>query len=279
MNEKYLTGEKSRSLESLRHLRLMALLRELIRDEGRMEAAEMLGVNYKTLAKTVDTGILSRRMSHALERLLLSGGGSAVAKQQERIQALEARSDALEKEVRSAHAAGEVEVKALREEHAVTIEEVRQRLTQVDARQREAATAHAPTTTAASAEKQPVTTGVTRRRYPELVTVEPALDDEAVFGAAWPLIDEWRTLRASHPIGGKSLSWLVTHERILEMELAMAEKHGLTLPPEPMPLTGHWRRRQLSWRWTALYDTQRARVKRELLRWVRRILTVGLWRK
>ena len=73
MNEKYVTGEKSGSLESLRHLRLMALLRELIRDEGRMEAAEMLGVNYKTLAKTVDTGILSRRMSHALERLLLSG--------------------------------------------------------------------------------------------------------------------------------------------------------------------------------------------------------------
>ena len=105
MNEKYLTGEKSRSLESLRHLRLMALLRELIRDEGRMEAAEMLGVNYKTLAKTVDTGILSRRMSHALEWLLLSEGGSAVAKQQERIQALEAKSDALEKEVRSAQTA------------------------------------------------------------------------------------------------------------------------------------------------------------------------------
>ena len=111
------------------------------------------------------------------------------------------------------------------------------------------------------------------------MTVEPALDDEAVFGAAWPLIDEWRTLRASHPIGGKSLSWLVTHERILELELAMLEKHGLILPPEPMPLTGHWRRGQLSWRWTALYDTQRARVKRELLRWVRRILTLGLWRK
>ena len=68
----------------------------------------------------------------------------------------------------------------------------------------------------------------------------------------------------------------MTHERILELELAMLEKHGLTLPPEPMPLTGHWRRGQLSWRWTALYDTQRARVKRELLRWVRRILTLGL---
>ena len=83
MNEKYVAGKKSRSLENLRHLRLMALLRDLIRDEGRMEAAEMLGVNFKTLANTVKTGDLSRRMSHALERLLLYGGGSAMARQQE----------------------------------------------------------------------------------------------------------------------------------------------------------------------------------------------------
>ena len=50
---------------------------------------------------------------------------------------------------------------------------------------------------------------------------------------------------------------------------------------EPMPLTGHWRRRAAiaGAGSGALGDTQRARVKRELLRWVRRILTVGLWRK
>ena len=68
----------------------------------------------------------------------------------------------------------------------------------------------------------------------------------------------------------------MTEERILNLELAMAEEHGLTLPPETQPLAGVWRNGQLSWRWTALYDTQRERVKRELLRWVRRILTLGL---
>ena len=71
----------------------------------------------------------------------------------------------------------------------------------------------------------------------------------------------------------------MAHERILELELAMLEKHGLTFPLEPMPLTGHWRRGQLSWRWTVLYDTQRAWAKQELLRWVRRVLTLGLWWK
>ncbi len=111
------------------------------------------------------------------------------------------------------------------------------------------------------------------------MTVEPAPDDAEVFSAAWSLIDEWRKLRASHPSRGKGLSWLVDYEGILELELAMLENHGLTLPPEKQPLTGHWRRGQLSWRWTVLYDTQRARAKRELLRWVRRVLTLGLWRK
>ena len=53
----------------------------------------------------------------------------------------------------------------------------------------------------------------------------------------------------------------------------------MTLPPETYPLKGFDRNGQLNWRRTALYDTRRARAKRELLRWVRRILTLGLWRK
>ena len=71
-----------------------------------------------------------------------------------------------------------------------------------------------------------------RRQYPELVTREPAPDDEEVYGAAWPLVEEWQRLREGHPNDGRSLSWLVTEERILNLELAMAEEHGLTLPPE-----------------------------------------------
>ena len=267
--------ERTRSIEDLHELRLMALLHDLVRKHRRKGAGEMLGVDPRTVKACLEQGALSKWMRTALEAQLLSREKAAMAAQQERIEALEERMEALEQQITSGlgemRTTMEGEIKALKDEHAGALRQWERRLAQVEAGYGGAS--------AASVEKQPVTTGVTRRRYPELVTVEPALDDEAVFGAAWPLIDEWRTLRASHPIGGKSLSWLVTHERILEMELAMLEKHGLTLPPEPMPLTGHWRRRQLSWRWTALYDTQRARVKRELLRWVRRILTLGLWRK
>ena len=118
-----------------------------------------------------------------------------------------------------------------------------------------------------------------RRLDPEIVTVEPAEDDVEVYGAAWPLVEEWRALRAGHPNQGRSLSWLVAEERQLTLELAMLEEHGLTLPPETQPLRGFGRKGQTSWRWTALHDTRRALRRRRLWRWVRRVCTLGLWWK
>ena len=111
------------------------------------------------------------------------------------------------------------------------------------------------------------------------MTEEPADDDAEVYGTAWPLVEEWRRLRADHPHRGRSLSWLVTEERLLMLELAMLEEHGLTLPPEKQPLRGFGRKGQTSWRRKALYDTRVALRKRELLRWVRRVCTLGLWWK
>ena len=110
---------------------------------------------------------------------------------------------------------------------------------------------------------------------PEIVTVQPADDDVEVYGAAWPLVEEWRRLRAGHPNHGSSLSWLTTQKRLLVLELAMLEEHGLTLPPEKQPLRGFGRDGQTSWRRTALTDARKALARRKLLRWVRRVLT--LW--
>ena len=59
----------------------------------------------------------------------------------------------------------------------------------------------------------------------------------------------------------------------------MLEEHGLTLPPETQPLIGFRRRGQTSWRHTALNDTREALHRRRMLRWVRRVVTLGLWRK
>ena len=84
----------------------------------------------------------------------------------------------------------------------------------------------------------PVAGAVSRRRHPDLVTAEPDDDDEDVFGDAWPLVDEWRGLWDGHPARGRGLAWVSKRERILEVEVALLEEHGLTLPPETEPLRG-----------------------------------------
>ena len=269
--------EKSRSVEDLERMRLMALLRELARDKGVKEAAQALGVDHRTLMSSLESGKLTRRMRVALGKALLEGGGSPAAEQRERNDALEGRLkevegrvEALGKDMHRGLAAVQGEVKALRGERA---QEVR-RLAQT-----EAGGGARGAQEAGGAVGKPKRSPSLRREYPELVTIEPAEDDEEVFGPAWPLIVEWRGLKDTHPNLGSSLSWLVTEERFLSVELALLEEHGMTLPPETYPLKGFDRNGQLNWRRTALYDTRRARAKRELLRWVRRILTLGLWRK
>ena len=116
-----------------------------------------------------------------------------------------------------------------------------------------------------------------RRRYSNLVTVVPAGDDEQVFGQAWPLVEEWRTLWQSHSDQGRGLRWLTAEVRILELELAMLEEHGLTLPPETEPLRGLARNAQLGWRRKALAHTRRKLARRRARRWLRRGITLGLW--
>ena len=256
----------------------MALLLDVIREKGRMEAAELLGVNYKTLARAVETGSLSPRMSHALDRLLLSREAKAMAAQQERIAALEGRVEGLEQKIKSG--LGEVrtlvvsQVKALGDEHARALRQFERRVAEVEAGQIGQGSA-----SGASPVGKPVASTTFRRLYPELVTIEPAPDDEEVFGDAWPLVEEWRRLGHGGVTKTKGLSRLKERERVLRLELAMVNEHGLTLPPEKQPLVGMWRNDQRRWREKALDDAYGERIKRELLRWVRRLLTLGLWWK
>ena len=118
MNGAELYPESSRSLESLRQMRLMALLRDMVDGGGKVRAAKALGVNYRTVSKAAGSGTLTDRMADALERHLLLGGGSAAAHQRGRVDALVERLSALERELRGGLEAVVGEVKALREKHA-----------------------------------------------------------------------------------------------------------------------------------------------------------------
>ena len=268
--------EKSRSVEDVHHLRLMALLRELVRNKGVMKATQELSVDYRTLTNSLKDGRLSRRMRQALEKALLEGGGSPAAEQRERNDGLEeelkevkGQVEAVGKEAARGVAAVRGEVKALGDRQAG----FERRLSQVEG------TGEDPGEAANEAGGPAKRRAAPWREYPDLVTREPAEGDEEVFGEAWPLIAEWRELRDAHPNRGGGPEWLRSEKRLLVMELTLLEEHGMTLPPEKQPLRDFARNGQINWRRTALSDTRRALRKWELLLRVGRFVTFGRWRR
>ena len=284
--------DRSKSIEDLHHLRLMALLDELVRDKGARKAAADLDVDHRTLAASLESGRLTRRMRVALDRALLAGGGSPAREQQERndqlaerLEQVEGRVEIVGQDAGQGLAAVQDEVKALRNEQGQALQRVESRLAKVeggggDAAEEEGAAGDGGRTPnrESSGGTQPKRRPTLRREFPELATLEPAEDDQDVFGDAWALVQEWRELKETHPNRGRGLDWLREKERLLEVELALLEDHGLTLPPETYPLRGLDRGAQVNWRHKALVDTQRARKKREILLWLRRALSLGMWR-
>ena len=275
--------DSSKSVRDMHHLRLMSLLQEQVRDHGRRRAAEILGVDRRTLDTSLDQGLLTRRIRGALEKALQSGVGSAAAQQRDRNEKLEDRLGDLEglveeqgEEMRAGRRAAEDAIRELREEQAQALRKLERALAQLNSNQGGDGNEAQPKM--AGAGPQARGTAKLRREYPDLVTLGPDEDDPDVFGDAWLLIQEWRELKETHPDKGKGLTWLRTEERFLAVELALLEEHGLTLPPARFPLRGFDRSGQTGWRWKALDDTRTALRRRMLLAWARRVLTLGRWR-
>ncbi len=270
MEEKLVDGDATPNLESLQKVRLTALLHDLMK-EGKLEAAQLLGVNYKTLAAAVDSGTLTPRLSDALEKVLLSREIEAFEKVRERVEEMEGRVEAVEKQTRGIP--GEIEEAVGRE--------VERRMAQteeppVDAKKQ---TPEAATQDGAVDKRNAPARQLFRRTSPAVITMEPQPGDEQVFGDAWPLVDEWRRLRERHPTDGSGVSWLTDEERLRELEIALVGEHGLTMPPDTDPWDSLSRRTQVRWRTQTLARVRGERVRALVMRWVRRILTLGLWRK
>ena len=270
--------DDSKDVANVYHLRLMTLLQELVRDKGHHGAARVLEIDQKTVTESARTGVLTRRVRQALERALQEGVGSAAARQRERNDRLEERlrelerdHEALGREARRRLAVVEGQVGGLRGNGS-------EGAGQTGAGAGQGNPGRGSTEAAGSATNPP-SRSLQRREYPDLATLEPANDDEQVFGDAWPLIVEWRELKDSHPNQGRGLAWLEDEQRLLEVELALLEEHGLTLPPEQRPLRGFARSGQIGWRRTALDDTRKARARREFWLRVRRWFTPAQWRK
>ena len=92
--------EKSRDVENMYHMRLMALLQELVRKKGYKGAARVLEIDPRTVTDSAKSGQLTHRVREALERALQEGVGSAAERQRRRNEMLERHLKELQEELR-----------------------------------------------------------------------------------------------------------------------------------------------------------------------------------
>ena len=90
----------SGAVRDLHHLRLMALLLELVRLRGIGGTARVLEIDPRTVTSSVQSGQLTHRVRESLQRALQHGVGSAADRQRERSDKLEARLDKMENQLK-----------------------------------------------------------------------------------------------------------------------------------------------------------------------------------
>ena len=270
--------------------RLRVYLRRLVVARGRMQAADELGVNYKTLARGLDEpGPLTVWLRAALLVKALEDRLTALAPEEQeqgdvRAEVQPGRIEELAGEVRDATDALRsltTVVEQQRHEDGERLAALEARLAPVEAQPHPEVQPQpgepeaAPVIGAPRIDiREPSAAAGGRPAPAHVVTEEPAQDDEHAYGAAWPLVEEWRAVHARHAPEGTGVAWLRDEERLRELEIALIGEHALALPPERFRWDSVTRRAQLRWRERTL---RRVRGERRRAQW-RRWLTLGLWR-
>ena len=274
--------------------RLRVYLRQLVAAQGgRMKAAQELGVNYKTLARGLDEpGPLTVWLRAALLVKALEDGVTALAAADEQepenpepgdasAEVSAGRVTELASEVRDATAALRTVVEAvepLGREHGERLATLEERLDAVEAQPESSQAEAVPVIGAPRIHfRMPVAGALPRQTPPTVVTEEAGPGDEDAYGAAWPLVEEWRALHGRHPPEGRGVDWLRDEERLRELEIALIAEHELALPPERYRWDGFTRRSQLRWRERTLRRVRGERRRAQWGRWLRRLLTLGIW--
>ncbi len=289
MQEERLTERDAPSLESVLELRLLALLHDLVTSRGPMETAELLGVNYKTVARSMEAGRLSVYLREALMEQLIArrtAEGSADLDDGEEdkrtLGALGERLTALAGVVDELRSSVAQEMGAMREEQAGVVRGLERRLAHIEAQRQGGAGADGgPKVTSTAGASEPQGERPKRRVYrtthPKVVTAEPEDGEEDVYGDAEPLVIAWRKARAMRRAAKGRLERAEATERVMSLEIALMEGHGLTLAPERDPYDGIKMSSELRWRRLEVAAARRERKRALRQRWLRRVLTLGLW--
>ena len=256
---------------------LLDLLDAMVKDRGRVAAAEALGVNYRTMMACYDSRNVSRRMRRALEEFRGAGTGTEAGGTEvdddgaaDEVKTLRQRVAELEEEDRG--------LRGLVETQAGQLEELGRRVAHLvrEAQQR-------GESEPVVGDDQPSVWRPPRRRHglPDagVVTLEEQPDEEHAFGPATPLVAEWRALRQRDETAGSRVDRAMAGARRWELEIAMLHDFRLTLPPETEPMDEARRTDHLRWRLEALAEARVELAGARRVRLLRRILTLDLWWK
>ena len=266
----------SRSLDSLDEMRLVALLGDMIDEQGKPGAAETLGVSVRTLGRFEESRRLTRTVAAALEAHLLRGGGSAADRQRREAADVAERVAALEKALPDGLAALRQEGQGAAGEQARALGELARRVAALEAVGNGAAQVKAGTPAGSPAPAVAPPVSRPRRVYPDLVTAEAEPGEELVYGdAATAVIVQWREARDAVGKPRDALDRLNARQRWYELEIELIEQHELTLPPARRSWDWGDRRQEVRRRNESLDEIM---VDRKMLK-LRRFLTFGLWRK
>lgn len=255
----------------MQEAQLMEQLKELARQRGRVKAAQMLGVNFRTLAANLESGKLSRRVREALlemaetDEALGDAGGDADDDSGELAQRLEA----LEKEVGGLRQTVEEQEEGMRE--------LAQRMEKVEADQHGDKRTNSVEGLAVAPKTNEPSGSEIRPAKPYVLTLEPRDEEAQALGSAAALVKEWRMLRTTENAAKDRVAQAKAEERRWELEIALIEEFGLTLPPETTPLNAADRETHLAWRRETLLRARSTRVRAEWFVLARRVLTLGLW--
>ncbi len=237
MNGERSMGVQAPSLESVQEVRLLALLHDLVRKDGRSGAAAVLGVHRKTVAAAVNTGRLSRRMWDALGLLLMKGRAAG------------APTDEAEGQRRPWEQHLETALRRQREELLAAI----------------------------SAQGQQLRDEVAQRAQTMEGRLAALESRRGAGGVAAPLIAAWRRARDARTGAADHLTAVKAEERLRELELALIGAYQLTLPPATYPWDDLTRREELHWRRLTLVRVRGERRRAAWRHRLRRVLTLGWW--
>ena len=218
-------GGGDSGVADLYELRLTALLHQLVRRQGHKGAARELGVNPRTVAASVKQG-MSRRVREALERMLVDRDGEARDRLEDEMEGVKVEVSGVKGRVTVLESELQEGLLLPKGVQAQGMRRLERRLAQAEA-VKGGGSAASP---AAATSPAPGAGSPSRRRDPELVTKDPADDDEEVYGDAWPLVDEWRRLWDEHPVRGKGLEWVSTRQRILARAFSFSQNSIKLLP-------------------------------------------------